>query len=157
MNSDIVAAVSALFSFISLLLVVLQLRQNTEQRRLESVLSIYDVNRHLIALGFENPELFKVLQDGTDIDPTMERRYLQLWLNQIAIIHFLESRGLIAPELGEGFNADIAGFLAMENMQRHWQRHKRLYPASLRAALDALIPTASPDSNNKPHPDDEAC
>ncbi len=145
---DISAAVTTVASLVSLLLVVLQLRQNTDQRRLESILAIYDVNRQLIGMGFENPVLFKVLNDEPDVDPALERRYLQLWLNQIAIIHHLDSRGLVPAELGEGFKADITGFLALKNMRRHWQRTKRLYPGSLRATLDAMVSAVTDEEKN---------
>ena len=63
-----VAMFSAAVSFLGLLLVVLQLREGTEQRKLESQIHIYDINRKLISLGFSHPELFDVLKDGKGID-----------------------------------------------------------------------------------------
>lgn len=150
MPFDLVAAISALISFVSLFLVVFQLHQNTEQRRLESILAIYDINQRLIALGFEKPELFKVLQDAPDVDALWERHYLQLWLNQIAVIHFIESRGLVPAELRKGFHADIADFLAMGNLQRHWVRNQQFYPDSLRKFVEAQVASESAKKNEPP-------
>jgi len=64
-----VAVFSAAISFFGLLLVVIQLRDSNEQRKLESQIRLYDITRELISLGFSNPQLFEVLKDSENVDP----------------------------------------------------------------------------------------
>jgi hypothetical protein len=139
---DTVAILSAFMSFASVLLVVLELRHNRQQRRLDSILCVYEINRELISLGFDHPELFKVLQDAPDVEPSVERRYLQLWLNQIAAIHFLMSHGLLPKVVSVNLWADVAGFFKMDNMRRHWASVRGVYPTSLQVVLDDAVRAA---------------
>ena len=89
-SAEVLSAASVLVSFASLFLVLLQVQQTTNQRKLESLVKIYDLNHQLLALGFDKPELFEILQDAPEADPVWERHYLQLWLNQIAVVHLPE-------------------------------------------------------------------
>lgn len=141
---DYLASVSVVISFISIFLVVFQLQANTDQQKLGSLIHIYDINRQLLSLGFAHTELFEILRDTQDADPLWERRYLQLWLNQMALIHFIQRRGLFQADMGDSLEIDIRDFMAMENMQRHWRLHRQYYPASFQRYIDSV--TASPES-----------
>jgi hypothetical protein len=78
-----VSVFSALLSFVGLILVVIQFRRATTQREAESLVKLADINRELLSLGFDHPQLFPILEDSPKVDPVLERRYLQLWLNQL--------------------------------------------------------------------------
>jgi len=136
---DYLAAVSVAISLVSVLLVVVQLRGNLRQRQLESLIHIYDVNRQLIAQGFQHPELFKILEDAPDTDPVLTRRYLQLWLNQLALIHRIHRHGLFQEELQVSLAREVREFMAQDNMRRHWQQQRSFYPASFRRFVDHVV------------------
>lgn len=140
---DYVAAVAVVISFVSLMVVVFQLHDLMEQRKLESLTRLYDINRELIILGFRQPELFKILHDqqgadSSEIDPMVERHYLQLWLNQVVLIFYIQRRGLFAPDLRASWEADARDLLQQENLKRHWRRCRQFYPVSFQNYVDSL-------------------
>ena len=136
---DYMTAVSLVFSFVSIFLVIFQLHNNTEQRKIESLIQIYDINRQLLTLGFSTPELFDVLHDGKNSDPLQERHYLQLWLNQMALIYAITRRGFFPPDQRDSLERDMREFLAQDNMRRHWQSFRYCYPVSFQQFVDGLV------------------
>ena len=127
--------------------VIFQLRRGTKQRELDSLVRLYDINRQLITLGFSNRELFSILADAEDADRTSERRYLQLWLNQFSLIHSYMSSSVFKRELEDSLLRDVAEFMTMENMRRHWRHHGSFYPLSFQRFIgDILKQQAQPGS-----------
>ncbi len=137
-TAEAVAIFSTVISFVSLLLVILRLHSDGDQRRLESLIRIYDINRQLLTLGFSHPVLFGVLQDSKEVDPTWERHYLQLWLNQMALIHAYRKRGFFSDDLRSSLERDVREFMLMDNMQKHWKENRDVYPASFRHYVNSL-------------------
>src|ERR1700741_5486965 len=70
-------------SFLALVIAYLQYRGNIRQQRVQSAIQIFDANRQILSMGVSRPELFKFLLDK-HVEPVIERRYLQLWINQFA-------------------------------------------------------------------------
>ena len=140
---DYVASVSVVLSFVSIFLVIFQLHNNTEQRKIESLIQIYDINRQLLTLGFSMPELFDVLHGSKNSDPIQERHYLQLWLNQMALIHAITRRGFFPQDQQDSLERDMREFLAQENMRQHWRLFRHCYPVSFQNHVDALVTTAA--------------
>lgn len=138
-SPEILSAFSTLISFVSLFLVVVQLRDHNRQRKLESEIHIYDVNRELLKLGFDKPELFEILEDAQDADPVRVRRYLQLWLNQLALIYSMHQHGYFKNELEDSLVREVREFMKLKNMQRHWQKQRNFYPAPFRRFVDGVI------------------
>ncbi len=120
-------------------LVILQMRDSAKQRQAESLVEIYDINRQLLSLGFEHPKLFRVLEDAKDTDPVSQRRYLQLWLNQFALIHFYLKNSGFDIEQKESLVRDLSDFFTQENMQRHWKEHGSFYPESFQELVNGII------------------
>ena len=131
-----ISLISALIAFAGLGFVALQLRDSNHQREIESIIEIYDINRELVSLGFEHPELFAILRDAKTADPVWERRYLQLWLNQMSLIHLCLRHSVFNQELRESLECDLDGFMSMKNMQRHWQKFARFYPVSFQQRMN---------------------
>ena len=134
-----ISLISALIAFAGLGFVALQLRDSNHQREIESIIEIYDINRALLSLGFAHPELFAILRDAKTADPVWERRYLQLWLNQMSLIHLCLRHSVFNQELRESLECDLDGFLTMKNMQRHWQKFGRFYPASFQRRMNGCL------------------
>jgi hypothetical protein len=147
MGSDqLIAIFSACIGFFGLLLVVIQIRHSVRQRSLESLYQVYDINRELLSLGFSHPDLFKVLLDEGNVDPQWERRYLQLWLNQLSLIHTFLRHGGFDEEFQECLKREISDFMGLRNMRCHWETRGPFYPASFQKLVDGIIrglPTCS--------------
>lgn len=141
---QMVSLFSAVISFAGLVFVALQLRDGNKQQELASLVEIYDINRQLLTLGFSHPKLFEILADAANADPTLERRYLQLWLNQFALIHSYMEEAVFKRELKDSLTREVAEFFTMENMQRHWRHHGAFYPASFQAFVSDVL------KNNEP-------
>jgi hypothetical protein len=134
-----IAVFSAAISFVGLAIVILQLREGNAQRKLESQIHLYDINRKLISLGFSHPQLFEVLKDAAGVDLVIERRYLQLWFNQLSLIHSFEGNGVFQREVQESFDVDLRDMLTMANMRRHWQTFGKYYPDSFQEAVNDIL------------------
>jgi hypothetical protein len=128
-----------LLLFVSVLIVAWQMRDATKQSKLESQIRLYDINRELISMGFTKPELFEVLKDENKADPTLERWYLQLWLNQLSLFHSLKSAGVLERDYQESVEHDLRDMFGMPNMRRHWQEFGRFYPASFRNTVNDIL------------------
>jgi hypothetical protein len=126
-------------SFAGLMLVLVQLRRGTIQREAQSLVQILDINRQLMTLGFSHPDLFKVLDDKTGADPLREERYLQLWLNQMWLIHTFLWRSALKTEFKACLLRDFGYFAENRNFQRHWRLRREFYPASFVKLLDAIM------------------
>ncbi len=137
--SEYVDIATAIMMLGSVVLVVIQLKVHNEQRKLDSFAKLYDINRELISLGFNNTELFEVLLDSEDVDPRLERRYLQLWFNQLSLMHAYRSRGLYPCEQPESLEADVQDFLQMKNMRSHWEAFGGYYPKAFRLFVEEMI------------------
>lgn len=138
-SDHLVAIFSASISFIGLLLVVIQIRASTKQRNLEALYQIYDVNRQLLSLGFSHPELFMILADEDCFKPEWEQSYLQLWLNQLSLVHSHLKSGNFNREFPESLKRDIRYMMMLKNMQRHWSRYREFYPASFQRLVDDIL------------------
>jgi len=139
-----VALFSALISFAGLLLVVLQLRDSNRQRESESLVELYDINRQLLSLGFSHPVLFQILEDKKATDPLWEKRYLQMWLNQLSLSHAYLQRSVVQPELKASLERNLIDFMTMENMRRQWQQYGSFYPASFQDCVNEILKKVEP-------------
>ena len=128
-----------LLLFVSVLIVAWQMREATKQSKLDSQIRLQDVNRELISLGFAKPELFEVLKDGKNVDPTAELYYLQLWLNQFCMFDALSQSGNLKPDVRESLEIDFRDMMGMENMRRHWKKFGKFYPASFQDLVNDIL------------------
>ena len=126
-------------SLLGFLVVIFQLRDANRQTKLESQVRLYDINRELIAMGFSKPELFQILKDTKTAEPLVERRYLQLWMNQLCLVHSFARSGTFTKEDQESFETDLRDMMAMKNMRRHWKEFEKYYPASFRRYVNHLL------------------
>jgi hypothetical protein len=139
-----VAIFSAVVAFAGLLLVALQIRASTRQRESESLVELYDINRQLLSLGFSYHGLFQVLEDKKAADPLAEKRYLQLWFNQLSLTHIYLQRSVVHPELRESMERNLADFMLMENAQRHWRQYGTFYPTSFQRYVNGILKQIEP-------------
>ena len=139
-----VSLFSAAISFVGLLFVAVQIRDSTRQRESDSLVKIYDINRELLSLGFSHPQLFAILNDSDHADPIWERRYLQMWLNQLSLIHTYVKRAAIRGELKDSLEQNVRDFMTMKNMRRQWHERGTAYPASFQKLVNDMIAKHEP-------------
>jgi hypothetical protein len=128
-----------LIAFAGLMFIGLQMRDANKQNKLESQIQIQGINRELIAMGFSKPELFEVMQGTKKVDATLERRYLQLWLNQLSLFHSLKVEGALQKDYEESCERDLRDMLELPNMRRHWQIYGKYYPTSFQKSVNDII------------------
>ncbi len=79
------------------------------------------------------------MRDTKDADLIWERRYLQMWLNQLSLIHSYLRRSVCDAELKECLERSIADFMMMENMQGHWEKYGQFYPTSFQKMVNDCV------------------
>jgi hypothetical protein len=149
-----VSVFSVVIAFLGLLLVAIQMRNATRQREAESLVKLTDINRELLSLGFSHQQLFPILEDADDADPVWERRYLQLWLNQLSLVHLYLKRSVVDNELRQSLERSLADFMTLKNMRRQWQRDRATYPDSFQRLVDGLIAKGEPPLTTARHASD---
>ena len=136
--SEIIAVTSTAVSLASLLIVFWELRAGRKQKKATALIQVYDINRQLMSMGFDKPALFAAIGSDTREDE-IQRRYLQLWLNQIALIVELRNQRLFSSAQWESLETDIAYFVENPRFRRDWPKFRRFYPRHFQAFLDAKI------------------
>jgi hypothetical protein len=144
---EYVSIISALIALAGLLFVAKQLHDANSQTKLASQIQLYDITRELLSLGFSNPVLFEVLTDKKGVNPVLEQRYLQMWLNQLSLIHSFQRRGAFEADVQESFDRDLRDVFGMSNMRRHWQKFGKYYPASFQAYVNTIITEAGVETD----------
>lgn len=147
----IVSLVSACISFAGLIFVALQLRDSNRQRESESMVKLYDINRQLLTLGFSHRALLKVLEDQPIDDALSEKRYLQLWLNQLSLSHAFLRHSVIQPELKDELRRNMEDFMTMKNMRNHWRIYGAFYPQSFQKAVEEILKKGEPPAKATHH------
>ena len=128
-----------LLTLAGLLFVAWQMRDANKQNKLESQIQIQGINRELITMGFSKPELFEVMHGTSKVDATLERRYLQLWLNQLSLFHSLKVEGALQKDYEESCERDLRDMLELPNMRRHWRKYGKYYPTSFQKSVNDII------------------
>ena len=144
MLSEFVPFLAPAISFAGFLVVIYQLRRNSIQRELDSVVKIGDTNRQLLTLGFSFPAVFKILDDAEGVDPALEKIYLQMWVNSFLLVHSYMRESVFKRELKDALTRDVSEFLQSENMQRHWRKYGTAYPDSFQKFVNEIMEKVEP-------------
>lgn len=140
-------AAQDLIALLGFLVIIIQLQDSNRQTKLESQIHIHEITRDLISLGFSNPQLFEVLKNSKHVDPTVQARYLQLWLNQLSLIHSFRQTGAFEKDVQDSFEADLRDIVRMPNMRRHWSIVEKYYPASFQKSVNEILHEAGQEQN----------
>jgi hypothetical protein len=89
-------------------------------------------------MGFDRPEFFCAI-GGTSGEEETVRRYLQLWLNQIALIVHLNEQGLLTRSQWHSLEVDIECLFETSELKNLWSEFRPFYLASLRSFLDGKV------------------
>jgi hypothetical protein len=89
-------------------------------------------------MGFDRPEFFCAI-GGTSGEGETVRRYLQLWLNQIALIVHLNDQGLLTRSQWHSLEVDIECLFETSELKNLWSDFRPFYPEPLRSFLDGKV------------------
>lgn len=134
----VVAYTGQIITFCTVLFLYVQVRLFSRQLKLESLIRLKENNREILALGFDHPELFNVL-NGNEVDPEFEKRYLQLWLNQMDIVWHAQHTGLLFKQDAQALRKDTVDFFMLPSMQKHWILVRGYYPKGFQVYIDDII------------------
>jgi hypothetical protein len=130
--------IATTLSLVSLTVVFWELRQGRKQNRTSALIQIYDINRQLLGMGFDRPEFFRAIGGGAGEDESV-RRYLQLWLNQIALIVHLHEQNLLTRSQWMSLETDIESLFENSELKNLWPDFRPYYPEPLRSFLDRKV------------------
>ncbi len=144
LKPETIISYCALFiAFSSFSVAYVQMKLFNRQIRLDCLIRITAVNREILSLGFNDPELFRVL-NGDRIDSEKEKRYLQLWLNQIENIWQAQQSQLFQRDHFRALRRDIADMFQLKSMQEHWRKTSQYYSVGFCLFIDQIIRDAAP-------------
>ncbi len=142
-SSTMIAVLALVVSLIVMFFNSRQLSLLVRQLRLDSLIKISDCNRQLVSLGFAKPELWKALNESTDLldGKTAEdrRRYLQLWFNHMHVIWKAHRLGLLDRDEWNACRVDLIDSLRIRYLRTHWSEVKEYYPKAFQCFVDDRI------------------
>lgn len=119
--------------------VYIQVRGYLKQLRFDALSRVLEINRTLLSLGFQNGALFDVLEGRSIPNVQIEKRYLQMWLNQIHLLWLAHREDLIDADHWEGHSRDFVSFVSLPNFKAHWQHTREFYSPDFGSFVDGLI------------------
>ena len=123
-------------------LTLLQLLLLRRQLKLDALIKVMDSNREIVALGFEHPAVWSVMEDDPATvlasEATAHRRYLQLWVNHMQVMWMAWKLGLVSGREWAAYRLDMAEFLRGQSLQEHWTKVSRFYPEGFRRLVSEL-------------------
>ncbi|KAF0095638.1 MAG: hypothetical protein E1N59_1133 [Puniceicoccaceae bacterium 5H] len=127
--------------------VFLQLRYLVRQMRFDAFLEIQEATRELIQLGFDHPDLLAVLEQSKTRRKARERKYAQLWLNQLNLAFAAYRQKHVPRDLWRSFETNIRAFVQADLLRSHWPSLKPFYPSAFQAFLDKAVAEGATNSS----------
>lgn len=123
------SSLALLVSIWTLIYTVRQVGLLRSQIGLDLDMRVAAVNRELLTMAFNDPELFNVLDDKPLSNPHKERHYVQMWFNHVHTMWNVQKHGL-KPE-AEWYSdvKDIALLFSLTIVKKHWEDSKSFFPA----------------------------
>jgi hypothetical protein len=94
------------------------------QLKLDALIRIMESNREIMAMGFEHPAVWAVMEGSTppevDAEILPQRRYLQLWMNHMQVMWMARRLGLVSGLEWTAYRQDMAESLRAPSLQAHW-------------------------------------
>ena len=135
----IISSIALLVSICSGAYVAFQAHVYLRQTRFATLSNILEVNRALLLAGFEHPELFDVLEGKTTTDGRKQKRYFQLWLNQVHLLWLAHGENIIGAEQWTGHCKDIQDLVSMGSFREHWAAVRIYYSGPFQRFIDSLV------------------
>lgn len=134
--------VPLLVALAGLVITLIQLSWLRRQLQLDALLRIMDSNRALVALGFDHPQLWTLLEDAPAVGSEVQvrRRYLQLWLNHMQILWTAWRLGVVSGLEWQAFERDMRDSLKTRCLQEHWKQVAGYYPKGFGRLIAQLSP-----------------
>lgn len=137
--SEWIAVVSVILAFASF---AVQLAITRRQSRAEALIKVCESNRELLTLGISQPRLLTLI--GSDDEETeIQRRYCQLWLNQVELMYRLHRPLSFSTEYWQGTLRDMRGFMQIPVMKAHWESNQQHYSDDFQRFVKAEVYPAS--------------
>lgn len=134
----IVSTTAMLISIAAASFAFFQLRTQRRQVLLDNYARLIEINRELIAMGFDDLSLFSILE-GVEGDEVKKNRYLQLWFNQIDLIFAAHRHGALDHDGWQSLKSDIEDFFSVSLVQQRWKMVSKYYRADLRKFVDEIM------------------
>jgi hypothetical protein len=113
----------------TLLYTIRQVRLLRSQLGLDVDLRVAAVNRELLTMAFDDPELFNLFDDKPISNGNKERCYVQMWLNHVHTMWNIHKHGLKPDAEWYSDQKDIALLFSLKAVRKHWENSKSFFPA----------------------------
>lgn len=144
-----VSLVALAASVISVLYVYVQVKTHKRQQQMDFHIRLIEINRELLNMGFEHPELLTLLRGEEIGDKDKQTRFIQMWVNQSLIMWMGKEHGIIGDDAWYSLRKDIATFVNRPPMKAHWQEVAPYYIPAFANFMNGLV-QAQQEAPEKP-------
>jgi hypothetical protein len=160
----IAGIIESLFVVVSVILIVIQLRKQTELARAANSQSMFELSSPFNLELVRDRDFARLWLQGPNADPIDVFRHESLitwWLLLHENIYFQWKRGLLADEAYLPWDRDLLDFIRHTNAHRIWPRIRGFYQGGFASRIDNALAdgevfTAEATPNPGPEPDDTA-
>lgn len=142
-----IGIMALLISLGSLCYVKIQVDAFIRQQKIDVHSRIIEINRNLMGMGFEHPDLLKVV-DGQRIEnPLRQKKFIQLWINQFELMWRARKARMIDDAYWDALQQDIMFFYKLDFVAEHWKTAKHYYAIDYAGFIDQIIAEIVYDKN----------
>jgi hypothetical protein len=126
-------------SLISVVYVYVQVKAQARQQQMDFHVRLIEINRELLRMGFDHPELLTLLRGEEIADKDKQTRFIQMWINQSLIMWLGKEQGTIGDDAWYSLRRDIATFINRPPMKIHWQQVAPYYIPAFANFMNGLV------------------
>ena len=138
---------SGIVVVVSLVILILEVRENTETQRLaaaQQVLGLSATNNTLLAMDASLGELTAIAWSGEqELSPAQEARISSLLLSIFAAhwqVHYQYEKGFLDQEIFEAYDRRNRQAISSPRARAWWQRNKFRFSESYQEYVESLVP-----------------
>jgi hypothetical protein len=86
------------------------------------------VNRELLAMAFEDAELFKLFEGKPMQNTCKQDHYIQMWINYTQLMWSARGKNLIDDSVWYSIEKEFRDFVSIPAVRKHWETKRKFYP-----------------------------
>jgi hypothetical protein len=126
-------------SVMSALYVYVQVKAYLRQQEMDFHVKLNEINKDLLKMGFEYPELLALLRGEEISDKDKQVRFIQMWVNQSLVMWMGKEHGIIDDGTWYSLRRDIATFINLPPMKAHWREVSAYYIPAFASFMNGLV------------------
>lgn len=149
--SQILSLIETTFTVGALIVAIMTIRANTQERKIETVHATYDNFQDLHLALMSDEAMLRVLAElqQESLDGVRKQYLGSILINNAYKTFYLHQEDQLPPQLWECSVIDMKGLFAIEFISQQWHEKKRLFPDDFQEFIRTIILPTRPLNQNQ--------